>query len=81
MKGLYNFKAAIVFFSPDLNHCVNQEATLIMDGLDPLQPKSDGYDFMVVTLFAERKTCHHLAQVFVFHHLCCSKLGFHCHQK
>jgi hypothetical protein len=59
MKGLYNFKAIIVFFSPDLNHCANLEATLMMDGLDPLSPKNDGHDFLVVTLFVECKThCH-----------------------
>jgi hypothetical protein len=81
MKGLYNFNVAIVFFSPNFNHCVNQEATLMMDSLDPLRPKSDGQDFLVVTLFAKYKTRHHLAQVSIFHHLCCSELGFHCHQK
>lgn len=34
----------------------------LMDGLDPLSPESDGHDFLVVTLFVECKTHHHLTQ-------------------
>jgi hypothetical protein len=80
MRGLYNFKV-VVFFSPNLNHHANQETTLMMDGLDPLLPKINGHDFLVVTLFVEHKTHHHFTQVPIFHHLCCSKLKFHLHQK
>ncbi len=55
MKGLYNFKVVIVFSFLDLNHHVNQETTLMMDGLDPLLPKNDGHDFLVVILFVNAK--------------------------
>jgi hypothetical protein len=76
MKGLYNFRVVIVFFLSNLNHHVNQEVSLMMDDLDPLLPESNGHDLMVVTLFVERKTCCHIAQALVFHHLRCSKLRF-----
>jgi hypothetical protein len=55
MKGLYNFKVVIIFSSLDFNHHVNQETTLMMDGLDPLLPKNDGHDFLVVILFVNAK--------------------------
>jgi hypothetical protein len=55
MKGLYNFKVVIVFSSLDLSHHVNQESTLMMDGLDPLLPKNNGHDFLVVILFVDAK--------------------------
>jgi len=36
----------------------------MMDGLDPLLPKSNGHDYLVATLFAKHKTCLHLIQAF-----------------
>jgi hypothetical protein len=34
----------------------------MMDGLDPLLPKSNGHDYLVATLFVKHKTCLHLTQ-------------------
>lgn len=62
IKGLYNFKVVILFFSPDFDHHANQKVALTMDGLDPFLLKSDGHDSLIATLLAERKTCRHLTQ-------------------
>jgi hypothetical protein len=34
-----------------------------MDGLDPLLPKSNGHNPLVVTLLTQRKTYHHFVQI------------------
>jgi hypothetical protein len=71
----------LVIFSLDLNHCANQKATLMMDGLDPLLSKNNGRNSLIATLFAKRKTCHHFTQALdVLRHLRCGGLKFHCHK-
>lgn len=62
LKGLCNFRFAMYIFWLDFNHHSNQKATLMMDGLDPSSPKSDGHDYLVATLLAKGKTCLHLIQ-------------------
>jgi len=62
LKGLCNFRVAICIYWPHLNHHSNREAVLMMDGLDFSSPKSDGHDYLVVTLLAKCKTCLHLTQ-------------------
>jgi hypothetical protein len=62
LKGLCNFRVVICIYWPDFNRHSNREAILMMDGLDFSSPKSDGHDYLVVTLLAKCKTCLHLTQ-------------------
>jgi len=62
-KGACNLGLFLKFFLLDFNHHANQEVVLTMDGLDPLLPKSNGHNPLVITLLTERKTYHHFVQI------------------